>query len=109
VRRVITDTLSAPDLTADPRIQARKAELLAEAQVTLDAIRSLAPKKTDDPWADAATLTRAVTSGILDAPQFRNNQYAQGVIQTRIMDGACQAVDEHARPIPERIRLSHFL
>jgi hypothetical protein len=109
VRQVITSTMNAAVLTADPRIQSRKAELLAEVQVTLEAIRSLAPKKADDPWADAATLTRAVTSGILDAPQFRNNQYAQGVIQTRIMDGVCQAVDDKGRPLTERIRLSRFI
>ena len=32
-----------------------------------------------DPLTDPATLARAVTLGILDAPQLRNNPFAHGV------------------------------
>lgn len=109
VRSVLTNALGAPDLTSDSRVQARKAELLNEAQVTLEAIRALAPKKTDDPWADAATLTRAVTAGILDAPQLKNNRYGQGLIQTRVVDGTCLAVDESGKPMTEKVRLAKFI
>jgi hypothetical protein len=78
-----------PDMTADPRIQARKKQLIAEATLTLDAIRSLATPDVPDPLTDPATLTRAVTSGILDAPQLRNNPFARGQVRTRIVEGAC--------------------
>lgn len=109
VRRVITNALGAPAMTCDPRVQMRKEELLAEAQVTLGAIRFLGSKNAEDPWTDAATLARAVISGILDAPQLRNNKFGRGLIETRIIDGACLAVNDQGRPITEIVRLSKFL
>lgn len=109
VRRAITYALGAPDLTSDLRIQARKQELISEARLTLEAIRSLASKNIADPWTDATTLTRAVTSGILDAPQLQNNRYGQGTIRTRIIGGACLVVDDVGRAITERVRLAQFL
>jgi len=105
-RRAIENALSGqPDMTADPKIQRRREELTAEARVTLDAIRSLAAPGVADPLTDAATLARAVTSGLLDAPHLRNNPFARGEIITRIVDGACVAVDSDGRPLPEVKRL----
>jgi hypothetical protein len=105
-RRAIDNALSGqPDMTADPRIQARCAELVAEAQVTLQAIRSLAGPGVIDPLTDPATLAKAVTSGILDAPQLKNNRFGRGKICTRILDGACVAVDASGQPITEEQRL----
>ena len=93
-RRAIENSLrGAPDLTLDPAVQARKAELIAEAQVTLDAIRSLAGRDVTSPLTDPLTLARAVTSGILDAPHLQANRFARGQIVTRIdQRGACIAV-----------------
>ncbi len=90
-RRAVEDAVrGAPDMTLDRRVQARKAELMAEAQELLDAIRVLAGPGVADPWTDAPTLTRAVTAGILDAPQLRNNAYGRGAVVTRIdARGAC--------------------
>ncbi|NLG28635.1 MAG: methionine synthase, partial [Chloroflexi bacterium] len=83
-----------PDMCADGAVQARRAELVAEARVTLDAIRGLADAGMVDPLTDPATLARAVTSGLLDAPHLRNNPFARGTIVTRIdARGACVAVD----------------
>ncbi|HHN94153.1 MAG TPA: cobalamin B12-binding domain-containing protein, partial [Anaerolineae bacterium] len=63
-RRAVENGLRGqPDMTADPLVQERKAELVREAQVTLEAIRSLADEGVDDPLTDPATLTRAVTAG----------------------------------------------
>jgi hypothetical protein len=105
-RRAIQNALrGAPDMTADPAVQARRTELVAEARVTLEAIRSLAAPGVADPLTDPATLARAVTSGILDAPHLRNNPFARGEIITRIVDGACVAVDSDGRPLPEAKRL----
>jgi methylmalonyl-CoA mutase cobalamin-binding subunit len=93
-RRVIENALGAPDMTQDSRIQTRKDELVTEAKIALDAIRALAPKKVRDPFADATTLARAVQSGILDAPQLKNNPFAPGKIVTQIDErGACIAID----------------
>ena len=109
VRRAIQNALGAPDMTHDPAIRARIDELKAEAATTLETIRNLAPAGTDDPWADAATLAKSVTSGIMDAPQLGNNKFGLGKIRTRIIDGACLAVDEKGKAISERLRLSKFL
>jgi hypothetical protein len=94
-RRAIENALrGAPDMILDRAVQARKQELIAEAQVTLEAIRRLAGPGIADPLTDPATLAAAVTSGILDAPHLRNNPYARGQIVTRIDErGACVAVD----------------
>ena len=105
-RRAIDNALQGqPDLLADPQLQARKEELIRETRLTLEAIASLAPAGTADPLADPATLARAVQSGILDAPHLRNNPFARGQVQTRIVHGACQAVDPSGQPIPEAVRL----
>jgi hypothetical protein len=99
VRRVISNALGAPDMTSTTEVKVRKKDLLADATVILGAIRHLGIKNVEDPWADAATLARAVTTGILDAPQLKNNQFARGQIRTRIIDGACMIVDENNRQL----------
>lgn len=109
VRRAITNALGAPDMTQIPSVRMRAAELVAEASITLDAIRQLADQGVDDPWADAATLAKAVTSGVLDAPQLKNNPFGLGRIQTKIVNGACMAISETGHVLSERKRLSSFL
>ncbi len=107
-RRAVENGLRGqPDMTADPLVQERKAELVREAQVTLEAIRSLADEGVDDPLTDPATLTRAVTAGVLDAPHLRNNPFARGAVVTRIDSrGACVAVDPATgEPLTEEERL----
>ncbi|HPV08184.1 MAG TPA: hypothetical protein PLD57_14005, partial [Aggregatilineales bacterium] len=98
----------SPDMTADPVVQERKEELIAETHVLLDAIRALSPD-LDDPLTDPATLARAVKIGLLDAPQLVNNPYAPGAIRTRSIDGAIRAVDEQGRPLTERERIDRVL
>jgi hypothetical protein len=112
-RRAIENALSGqPDMTADSLVQARRAELVAEAQVTLKAIAglesSLKPKQMLDPFTDPAVLTQAVTRGILDAPQLRNNPFGRGQIITRIINGQCQAVDSTGHPLSEDGRLANL-
>jgi hypothetical protein len=94
-RRPIENALRGqPDMAADPAVRQRKEELVREAQATLEAIRGLAGPKVDDPLTDPATLTRVVTTGVLDAPHLRNNPFACGQVVTRIdRRGACVAVD----------------
>lgn len=94
-RRAIENGLRGqPDMTADPAVQQRKEELIREARVTLEAIRALAGPGAADPFTDPATLARAVTAGVMDAPHLRNNPFAHGQIVTRIDPrGACVAVD----------------
>ena len=107
-RRAIENALrGAPDMTADPQVQARENELVTEA--------SNSPWKPSDRWQHpawtipgpiAATLAAAVTSGILDAPQLNNNRFGRGSIRTRIVNGMCLAVDTDGHPLSEENRLS---
>lgn len=97
-RRAIENALHGqPDMTTDPAVQERRQELLREAQVILEALRILAGPDVVDPLTDPATLARAVTTGVLDAPHLRNNPFARGQIATRIdARGACVAVDPNS-------------
>ena len=105
-RRAIENAISGQaDMTADERVQARKAELVQEARVTLDAIAGLAPAGTPDPLTDPSTLALAVQTGILDAPHLRNNPFARGLVNTRVIHGACVAVDAAGQPLNDRARI----
>jgi methylmalonyl-CoA mutase cobalamin-binding subunit len=95
-----------PAMTHDPAIQNRVEALVKEARITLAAIRDLAPKDVQDPLVDPSTLKKAVKSGILDAPHLKNNPFARGLIQTRIQNGACVAIDSEGNPLSERERLN---
>jgi len=109
-RRAIENALAGqPDMLSDPLIQARKEELIREAKITLQAIRGLKRENTKDPFIDPVILSQAVTRGILDAPHLKNNPYGCGKIQTRILNGACEAVDEQGSRISETKRLSDFI
>jgi hypothetical protein len=109
-RRAIESALrGAPDMLRDPAIQERALALQQEAQVTLKAIQSLAGPQVADPLTDPATLAQAVTRGILDAPQLRNNPFARGQVVTRILQGGCDAVGPDGQPLSEAQRLARFL
>jgi methylmalonyl-CoA mutase cobalamin-binding subunit len=107
--RAIENALGgAPNMSADPQVQARRQELVAEAQVTLSAIRDLAAPGVPDPLTDPVTLAQAVQSGVLDAPHLRNNPFARGQVRTRLIDGKCLAVDEVGRPLTEEDRIRNL-
>ena len=108
-RRAIENALSGqPDMTADPRLWDRCEGLAAEAKRTLEAIGNLAGPEVTDPFIDPATLAHAVTSGILDAPQLRNNRFGRGQVITRIVNGQCLAVDQVGVPLSEEERLAQL-
>jgi len=109
-RRAIENAMGQPDLTADPDVMARVAELVEQAQVTLEAIKSIAPASVSDPWTDPVTLAKSVSMGIMDAPQLKNNSFARGEIITR-MDkrGACVVVDDTNTVLSEKERLEKIL
>lgn len=107
-RRAIENALrGAPDMTSDPAVQQRKTQLVNEAKILLGAIRSIADDSVTDPLSDATTLARAVATGLLDAPQLRNNQFALGSIVSKIDErGACVTVNPNqGRVVSERERV----
>jgi methylmalonyl-CoA mutase cobalamin-binding subunit len=83
--------MGIPDMTGDPAVLRRKKELLYEARVLLSAVQSLGDK---DPFTNPEVLEKAVRIGLLDAPQLRGSSAAKGKIKTRIVNGACYAVNE---------------
>jgi hypothetical protein len=109
-RRAIENALSGqPDLCADLQVQERRQQLVSETRVTLEAVASLAPLGVRDPFSEPSVLAEAVIRGILDAPQLRNNLYGQGKVRTRIVNGACLAVDDKGKPVPEGNRIRKLL
>jgi hypothetical protein len=109
VRRAIENAVrGAPDMTADKAITKRRKELVKDANLLLDAICRLSASSSD-PLTDPATLTRAVTSGLLDAPQLRNNKFGRGEVKTSIVHGASVVVDLKGKPIPENRRIAKIL
>jgi hypothetical protein len=101
--------LGLPDMTGDAAVQRRKAELLAEAAVLLDAIAWLGSDDRD-PYTDADTLAQAVEIGLLDAPHLRGNSAGCGKVVTRMIGGACLAIDpDGGEPIAESERTASVL
>jgi methylmalonyl-CoA mutase cobalamin-binding subunit len=109
-RRAIENALrGAPDMTADPVITKRRKQLVRDAHFTLEAISSLAGPNVKDPLTDPVTLARSVTSGVLDAPQLRNNKFGRGQIHTSIVNGANLTVDWKGKIVQEKKRLSTLI
>jgi methylmalonyl-CoA mutase cobalamin-binding subunit len=109
-RKSIENAMSgAPDMTADPAIQAQVDHLVSEAEVTLQAIRHLGDNISGDPWTDPSILAKSVKMGVLDAPQLRNNPFALGQIKTRLFNGSCVAINPEGFPLGEADRLAFLL
>jgi methylmalonyl-CoA mutase cobalamin-binding subunit len=109
-RKSIENAMSgAPDMTADPVIQAQVDHLVSEAEVTLQAIRHLGDNISGDPWTDPSILAKSVKMGVLDAPQLRNNPFALGQIKTRLFNGSCVAINPEGFPLGEADRLAFLL
>jgi hypothetical protein len=109
-RRSIENSLAgAPDMTADPQVQAQVDHLVREAQLTLQAIRNFAGSALADPWTDPDVLAKSVAAGIMDAPQLRNNPFALGRINTRMYNGSCIAIKPDGTALSESERLGEFL
>jgi methylmalonyl-CoA mutase cobalamin-binding subunit len=109
-RKAIENALAgAPDMTADPAIQAQVDHLVSEVGVTLQAIKHLGENISGDPWADSVILAKSVELGILDAPQLRNNSFALGRMKTRMLNGSCVATNPEGLPVSEAYRLENLL
>lgn len=109
-RRSIENALDGqPDMLSDPAISKRKEELIREAGVTLRAIRNLYAGEGEDPLTYPENLAGSVKKGILDAPHLKNSQFACGEIITRILNGACEAVNHKSNKISEAERLKQFI
>lgn len=107
---VLADLLEGlPDLTADPQVQQRRRELVAEARVILRALPQYARAGVADPPADAETLAACIRVGLLDAPHLQPSAHCRGQLRTRMVKGACLAWDEAtSRPLGEAERIARL-
>jgi len=104
LRNTLTDF---PELTLDPLVQKRKKELINESRLILKALKLLRGNKKKDAYVDSFVLASAVRIGLFDAPQLKDNSYAKGSINTRILNGCCVVYDDKANKVvteKERIR-----
>ncbi|MBT9155070.1 MAG: hypothetical protein DDT37_00035 [Firmicutes bacterium] len=92
----------APNPSTDPNVAARRDFLVAEVTLLLEAIAELG--NGPDSLTDPRTIARAIEVGYLDAPHLKGNPYALGVVKTKMLDGACMAIDEQNRPLGEAER-----
>ncbi|MCK5150386.1 MAG: cobalamin B12-binding domain-containing protein [Candidatus Thorarchaeota archaeon] len=106
-RRVIHDCLlGTPNPLSDSEVLRRKNELLQDAKLLIAAIHSFGKENSVNPLIEAETYVQAVKAGVLDAPHLRNNPIAKGQLRTKMIDGACIAVDSYdGNPIDEIVRL----
>jgi len=103
-----------PDMTLDERVQARKAQLVEEARILLNAISELPEimrcQDVGDPFTNPKTLAFAIKVGLLDAPHLVGNPSAAGKVQTMIVNGACVGIDPvSGKPLPEKERVEKIL
>lgn len=127
-RGVIRNCLDGmPDMTRDPKVQARKRELIRDAKVLLAGLAEIAGMLNKDglpgdvnategapaqydPYTDPHVLAAAVKCGLFDAPHLAGNPAACGQVETAIVGGACLAVDPVSKkPIPETVRVEMAL
>ncbi len=107
--RAIDNALAGqPDMRADPLVQERQKQLVEESNITIQSIHALGSPGVSDPLIDPTTLSNAVEKGILDAPQLRNNPFARGKIKTRVIKGACTAIDASGRQVSENERIANL-
>lgn len=82
-----------PNLTIDSNVQKRKSELIRESKYLLEAIKKLRTNRKEDPWTSPRVLSKAIKIGLLDAPHLKGNKYAKGLVETKVIDGACYTID----------------
>ena len=106
IRHTVSDEFS---MRKDPRIHARKEELVKEAKVLVDFIRQEYPESVDA-LADPEVLADCVKRGILDATHILKSEKFQGDLYTKMTDGTCRAYDADTdKPLTEEERLAKIL
>lgn len=98
-----------PNIENDPSIRKRKNQLIKEANLIIDAIKSLG-NNDKDPLIDPNVLAKAVKIGILDAPHLQGSGVAPGMIVTMPENGGYIAIDpKTGKKLSEQKRLNYIL
>lgn len=102
IRHALEDGYS---IEKDERILARKAELVKEAKVLLEFIRT-EYGEYDDPLSNAEVICDCVKKGYIDAVHILKNEKYRGNLKTIIKNGMCLACDPETKEIlDEKTRL----
>ena len=88
------------DFVSGQNVQERVDELVDETKVLIRAIQNLGEKGVTNPLSDAAVLSNAVSSGLLDAPQLANNPFARGESFTMIDNRGANISIDHQTGLP---------
>ncbi len=107
VLKVIENCLEGcPDMKNDSRVMKRKEELVKDASLIIERIRSLdVYRRYEDPLAEPGIIAMAIKKGILDAPHLEGAHGACGSIRTFFYNGANFAVSGKGEIISEKDRL----
>ncbi len=82
---------------------------MKEAKLLVAVVHSLSDEISEDPLVEPKTYVEAVRNGVLDASHLRNNPIAKGQLRTKMVHGACLAIDpESNSPIDEMTRLKRL-
>ncbi len=107
VRQVVKECLlGVPNPFMDPKIVKRRDQLVRESILLLDVLTELPEDISIHPLLNPETYLLALKFGVLDAPDLIGNPHAKGKLKTRMIDGACYAIDEDGKPLEEEKRLS---
>jgi hypothetical protein len=112
VDQVINNSFASKLNFIDEEVRKRKEELIREAQWIINLIPRLAKthKEQKNPWISHRVLNRLIKYGIFDAPHLKNNPFALGKINTKIINGACYSWDKtHRKIINERERIKEII
>jgi len=72
--------------------------------IIIEAIKELG-RDFEDPLVEPEVIYNAVKFGILDAPGLKGMSVARARFDTRIINGACYAVDEEGKILSEEKRI----
>ncbi|MHA1331226.1 MAG: methionine synthase [Candidatus Hodarchaeales archaeon] len=110
-RKIVSNSIKGlPSVTQDRSLQKYKKQLISDAELILEAIKTISSPEIEDPLIDASTLLKAVKLGILDAPHLQGLSVAKGEIMTSIVDGKCISIDKDTgEPISEFERINSIL
>jgi len=98
-----------PDMLSDAPVQERKEELVSDANLLLEAIKSLG-RGQSDPLTDPEVIAQAIEIGLLDAPHLMGSPDATGKLVTAPVDGAIRALDsESGEVLTEQERIDRVL
>jgi hypothetical protein len=105
VNQVIDKVLSSNLNFIDKNIIRRKNQLIKQAKEIINLIPNLDldSDKSKDPYLNSTVLNNLVKFGIFDAPHLKNNKFAKGKIQTKIINGACYSWDSTRDKIYDEI------